>query len=100
MPAPEKRWVSVLDSVLAHHSVGVADVVSASSPVHVQVLDIVSVDGQPVGPDNFAARDLVTEIAAMDSSVILRIARARSCTANKRSRSSANFETNLASPEL
>ena len=39
------------------------------SPVHVQALDIVSVDGQPVGPDNFAARDLVTEIAAMDPSV-------------------------------
>jgi hypothetical protein len=61
--------VSVLDSVLAHHSVGVADVVSTSSPVHVQALDIVSVDGQPVGPNNFAARDLVTEIAAMDPSV-------------------------------
>jgi cell wall-associated NlpC family hydrolase len=54
---------------LAHHSVGVADVVSSSAPVHVQVLDIVSVDGQPVGPDNFAARDLVTEIAAMGSGV-------------------------------
>ena len=65
----DPRVVSVLDSVLAHHSVGVADVVASSSPVHVQALDIVSVDGQPVGPDNFAARDLVTEIAAMDSSV-------------------------------
>ncbi len=65
----DPRVVSVLDSVLAHHQVGVADVVSASSPVHVQALDIVSVDGQPVGPDNFAARDLVTEIAAMDPSV-------------------------------
>jgi hypothetical protein len=65
----DPRVVSVLDSVLAHHQVGVADVVSASSPVHVQALDIVSVDGQPVGPENFAARDLVTEIAAMDPSV-------------------------------
>jgi cell wall-associated NlpC family hydrolase len=65
----DPRVVSVLDSVLAHHQVGVADVVAASSPVHVQALDIVSVDGQPVGPDNFAARDLVTEIAAMDPSV-------------------------------
>ena len=37
--------------------------------MHVQALDIVSVDGQPVGPDNFAARDLVTEIAAMDPGV-------------------------------
>jgi cell wall-associated NlpC family hydrolase len=65
----DPRVVGVLDSVLAHHQVGVADVVSASSPVHVQAIDIVSVDGQPVGPDNFAARDLVTEIAALDSSV-------------------------------
>jgi hypothetical protein len=35
----------------------------------VQAIDIVSVDGQPVGPDNFAARDLVTEIAAMSPGV-------------------------------
>jgi cell wall-associated NlpC family hydrolase len=40
-----------------------------SSPVHAQAVDIVSVDGQPVGPNNFAARDLVTEIAALDPSV-------------------------------
>jgi cell wall-associated NlpC family hydrolase len=65
----DPRVVSVLGSVLAHHSVGVADVVASSSPVHVQVLDIVSVDGQPVGPDNFAARDLVTEIAALGPGV-------------------------------
>jgi cell wall-associated NlpC family hydrolase len=61
--------VSVLDSVLAHHSVGIANVESISAPVHAQALDIVSVDGQPVGPDNFAARDLVTEIAALDPSM-------------------------------
>ena len=61
--------MGVLDSVLAHHSVGVADVVASSSPVHVQVLDIVSVDGQPVGPGNVGARDLVTEIAALDPAV-------------------------------
>jgi hypothetical protein len=47
----------------------VAGVVSESAPVHVQALDIVSVDGQPVGPENVAARDLVTEIAALDPSV-------------------------------
>ncbi len=61
--------MSVLGSVLAHHTVGVSGVVAESSPVHVQALDIVSVDGQPVGPDNFAARDLVTEIAALDGGV-------------------------------
>src|SRR6185437_7784699 len=65
----DPRVVSMLDSVLAHHTVGVADVLSTSSPVHVQAIDIVSVDGQPVGPDNFAARDLVTEIAAMSPGV-------------------------------
>jgi biotin carboxyl carrier protein len=61
--------VSVLDSVLAHHSIGVSNVEVLSSPVHVQSVDIVSVDGEPVGPDNFAARDLVTELAALDPSV-------------------------------
>jgi len=65
----DPRVVSLLGSVLSHHQVGVASVVSASSPVHVQTLEIVSVDGQPVGPDNFAARDLVTEIAAMSPGV-------------------------------
>src|SRR6185437_16451736 len=65
----DPRVVFLLGSVLSHHQVGVADVVSSSSPVHVQALDIVSVDGQPVGPDNFAARDLVTEIAALGPGV-------------------------------
>jgi hypothetical protein len=65
----QPRIVSVLDSVLAHHSIGIANIESVSAPVHAQALDIVSVDGQPVGPDNFAARDLVTEIAAMDPSM-------------------------------
>jgi len=62
----DPRVVSMLDSVLAHHTIGVSNLEVLSSPVHVQSFDIVSVDGQPVGPDNFAARDLVTEIAAMD----------------------------------
>jgi cell wall-associated NlpC family hydrolase len=65
----DPRVVSMLGSVLSHHQLGIASVVSSSSPVHVQSLDIVSVDGQPVGPDNFAARDLVTEIAAMNPGV-------------------------------
>ena len=62
----DPRVVSMLDSVLAHHTIGVSNLEVLSSPVHVQSFDIVSVDGAPVGPDNFAARDLVTEIAAMD----------------------------------
>ena len=61
----DPRVVSMLDSVLAHHTIGVSNLEVLSSPVHVQSFDIVSVDGQPVG-QNFAARDLVTEIAAMD----------------------------------
>ncbi len=65
----DPRVVSMLDSVLAHHTIGVSNLEVLSTPVHVQSFDIVSVDGQPVGPDNFAARDLVTEIAAMDPNV-------------------------------
>jgi hypothetical protein len=65
----DPRIVSVLDSALANHTIGLGQVEAVSDPVHVQAVDIVSVDGQPVGPNNFAARDLVTEIAAMDPSV-------------------------------
>jgi hypothetical protein len=61
--------VSVLDSVLAHHTVVLGNVEVLSAPVHVQAVEIVSVDGQPVGPNNFAARDLVTEIAALNPGV-------------------------------
>ena len=46
------RVVSVLDSVLAHHSIGVGSVEALSSPVHVQALEIVSVDGQAVDDTN------------------------------------------------
>ena len=64
----DPRMVSVLDSALANHTIGLGQIESVSDPVHVQAVDIVSVDGQPVGPNNFAARDLVTEIAALDPS--------------------------------
>src|SRR6185312_2716224 len=65
----DPRMVSVLDSALANHTIGLGQVEAVSDPVHVQVVDIVSVDGQPVGPGNLAARDLVTEIAALDPSI-------------------------------
>jgi cell wall-associated NlpC family hydrolase len=65
----DPRLVSVLDSALMNHSIGLGHVEVLSDPVHVQSVDIVSVDGQPVGPANFGARDLVTEIAALDPSV-------------------------------
>jgi hypothetical protein len=65
----DPRMVSVLDSALANHSIGLGQVQALTDPVHVQAVDIVSVDGQPVGPANFGARDLVTEIAALDPSV-------------------------------
>jgi hypothetical protein len=64
----DPRMVSVLDSALANHTIGLGQVEAVSDPVHVQTIDIVSVDGQPVGPGNLAARDLVTEIAALDPS--------------------------------
>ncbi len=65
----DPRVVSVLDSALANHTIGLGQVEAVSDPVHVQAVDIVSVDGQPVGPNNLAARDLVTEIAALDPSI-------------------------------
>ncbi|MGN6869052.1 MAG: hypothetical protein ACTHMY_11695 [Solirubrobacteraceae bacterium] len=65
----DPRMVSVLDSALANHTIGLGQVEAVSDPVHVQAVDIVSVDGQPVGPGNLAARDLVTEIAALDPSL-------------------------------
>jgi hypothetical protein len=64
----DPRMVSVLDSALANHSIALGPVTSLTDPVHVQAVSIVSVDGQSVGPGNFAARDLVTEIAALDPS--------------------------------
>ena len=65
----DPRMVSVLDSALANHTIGLGQIEAVSDPAHVQAVDIVSVDGQPVGPNNFAARDLVTEIAALDPSM-------------------------------
>jgi hypothetical protein len=65
----DPRMVSVLNSALANHTIGLGQLEAVSDPAHVQAVDIVSVDGQPVGADNLAARDLVTEIAALDQSV-------------------------------
>jgi hypothetical protein len=65
----DPRMVSVLNSALANHTIGLGQVEAVTDPAHVQAVDIVSVDGQPVGADNLAARDLVTEIAALDPSV-------------------------------
>ena len=65
----DPRAVSVLDQALAHYQIGLGSVEVTTDPAHVQELVITSVDGQPVGADNFAARDLVTEIAAMDPSI-------------------------------
>jgi hypothetical protein len=58
--------VSVLDSTLANHTITIGNVEALTSPAHVQALDIIAVDGQPVSANNFAARDLVTEIAALN----------------------------------
>jgi hypothetical protein len=65
----DPRLVSVLSSALANHSIGLGHITALTDPVHAQAVTIVSVDGQPVGPNNVAARDLVTEIAALDPSL-------------------------------
>ena len=41
----DPRVVSMLDSILAHHTIGVSNLEVLSTPVHVQSFDIVSVDG-------------------------------------------------------
>jgi hypothetical protein len=65
----DPRLVSVLGNAVAHHTIVVGGMEAVVDPVHAQSVDIVSVDGEPVGPGNVAARDLVTEIAALDPSV-------------------------------
>jgi hypothetical protein len=65
----DPRLVSVLSSVVEHHSVVLGGFGSVVDPVHAQSVDIVSVDGEPVGPGNVAARDLITEVAALDPSL-------------------------------
>ena len=64
--AVDPRMVSVLDNAVAHHNIVIGDIETSTEPVHAQAIDIISVDGQPVGPSNVAARDLITEIAAME----------------------------------
>jgi cell wall-associated NlpC family hydrolase len=65
----DPRLVSVLSTAVSHHTLVIGSMHSVSDPVHGVALEIVSVDGQPVGPSNIAARDLITEIAALDPNV-------------------------------
>jgi hypothetical protein len=62
----DPRLVAVLANALSHHTIVIGDMQTSTEPVHAQAIDIVSVDGQPVGPTNIGARDLVTEIAALE----------------------------------
>ena len=64
----DPRLVSVLQSSLAHHTITLGSAQQITDPVHAQAIDIVAVDGQAISPTNFAARDLITEIAALDPS--------------------------------
>jgi hypothetical protein len=64
----DPRLVSLLQSTLAHHTITLGTVQEITDPVHAQSIDIIAVDGQAIGPTNFAARDLITEIAALDPS--------------------------------
>ncbi len=54
----DPRLVSVLGALVQQHQIQIAP--SAAG------LDIVSVDGQPVGPDNIGARDIAGELSALD----------------------------------
>ena len=65
----DPRAVSVLGGALGRFSVGVGGVDVVDSPAGAQVLDIVSVDGEPVGPQNFAARELVGWLAGLQPGV-------------------------------
>ena len=65
----DPRLVSVLENAVGHHTIVLGEMQSVVDPVHAQAIDIVSVDGQPVGPANVGARDLITEIAALDPSL-------------------------------
>ena len=65
----DPRLLSVLSNAVSHHTIVLGDAESVVDPVHAQAVDIVAVDGQPVGPANVAARDLITEVAALDPSV-------------------------------
>ena len=64
----DPRLVGLLASALAHHTITLGTVAQITDPVHAQAIDIIAVDGQAIGPTNFAARDLITEIAALDPS--------------------------------
>ena len=62
----DPRLVAVLADAATNHTIALGGLESTVEPVHAQAIDIVAVDGQPVGPGNVAARDLITEIAALD----------------------------------
>jgi hypothetical protein len=62
----DPRLVSVLAGAVSHHQIVLGAVHTSTEPVHAQSIEIVAVDGQAVGPSNVGARDLVTEIAALE----------------------------------
>jgi cell wall-associated NlpC family hydrolase len=64
----DPRLVGVLTNTLQHHTIVIGDMENITDPVHAQAIDITAVDGQPIDPSNVAARDLITEIAALDPS--------------------------------
>ena len=57
----DPRLLSVLSNAVSHHTIVLGDAESVVDPVHAQAVDIVAVDGQPVGPANVAARDPITD---------------------------------------
>jgi hypothetical protein len=61
----DPRIIEVLDSVADNHTIGLSDVRIVTDPVHAQAIDIVSVDGEPVGPRNINALEVVSQIDAL-----------------------------------
>jgi hypothetical protein len=64
----DPRLLGILSTTLQHHTIAIGDIEAITDPVHAQAIDITAVDGQPIDASNVAARDLITEIAALDPS--------------------------------
>jgi cell wall-associated NlpC family hydrolase len=60
----DPRLISLVEDLLEHHAI----TISAVDPTG-HAIDIATVDGTPVSPSNLAARDVATEIAALDPSL-------------------------------
>lgn len=75
----DPRLAGVLDRLTEDHEIGLSVIKtghdkftssgSVSNHFHGRGIDIATVDGQPVSPGNVAARDVATEIAALEADI-------------------------------